>query len=54
MRKVSLNYSRCDCSADRDGIEDHDRGDCSKLGASELRQITEVRGLYGRLTCMEH
>ena len=24
MRKISLNYSRCDCSADGDGVEDHD------------------------------
>ena len=35
MRKVSLNYSRSDCSADRDGIEDHDRGDCLKSGAND-------------------
>ena len=29
-------------------------GTVQRLGASELRQITEVRGLYGTLTCMEH
>lgn len=23
MRKVSLDYGRCDCSANRDRIEDH-------------------------------
>lgn len=24
MREISLNYSRCNCSTDGDGIEDHD------------------------------
>ena len=31
MRKASLDYGRCDCSANGDGVEDHD---CPKGGAS--------------------
>ena len=49
MRKVSLNYGRCDCGADRDGIEDHDRRDCPKSGASERGKQLLRAAKYGTL-----
>lgn len=45
MREVRLDYCRCDCSADRDGIEDHS---CSRGGAKKGEQISKpMRGHLG-------